>query len=307
MTSMRTTAISPATTDEPFMADGAPADDAGTDAPMLLALDIDGTLVPEGTVDVPPVTADAAQDVVAAGHHIVLSTGRSLIGALPVAASLGLTSGWLVTSNGAVITRLAPHAPGGYEIVDAFTFDVGPVIKLARELMAEVEIAVEEVGYGYSVTHEFERGSLSGRQTVVADNALPAATTRLVLRAPGVVETLLRPVQELNLTATPTTSSWIDVTPPLLSKATALFRVRRRLGVDAANTLAIGDGANDVPAFKWAATAIAMGSAPAAVQAAADATTGTLEQHGAAMILEAIAAGRPAVAEDVGRSAGPAD
>ncbi|GAB3165241.1 HAD family hydrolase [Myceligenerans halotolerans] len=304
MTSTKTiaTATATATTDGPSAEACAIADDAATDAQMMLALDLDGTLVREGTIDVPPVTADAAQDVVAAGHHIVLSTGRSLVGALPVAASLGLTSGWLVTSNGAVIARLVPNAPGGYEIVDAFTFDVGPVVKLARELMAEVEIAVEEVGYGYLVTREFERGALSGRQTVVTDDALPIATTRLVLRAPGVVETLLRPVRALNVTATPASSSWVDVTPPLLSKATALFRVRRRLGVDPANTLAIGDALNDVPAFKWAATAIAMGGSPDAVQAAADATTGTLAQHGAATILEAIAAGRPAIAEPVRRS-----
>ncbi|MBE1875459.1 HAD family hydrolase [Myceligenerans pegani] len=177
------------------------------------------------------------------------------------------------------------------------------MVKLARELMAEVEIAVEEVGYGYFVTREFERGALSGRQIVVPDDTLPTATTRLVLRAPGVVETLLRPVRGLNLTATPSSPSWIDVTPPLLSKATALFRVRRRLGVDPANTLAVGDAENDVPAFKWAATAIAMGGSPPAVRAAADATTGTLEQHGAASILEAVAAGRPAVAGPVRRSA----
>jgi hydroxymethylpyrimidine pyrophosphatase-like HAD family hydrolase len=63
---------------------------------------------------------------------------------------------------------------------------------------------------------------------------------------------------------------------------------------------------NDVPAFKWAATAIAMGGSPPAVQAAADATTGTLAQHGAAMILEAVAAGRPAVADTVECDAGPA-
>lgn len=300
---MTSTGTTTRTADRTIAAGGTTLKVTTADGPMLVALDIDGTLVPEGTVDVPPVTADAVQDVVAAGHHVVLSTGRSLIGAVPVAASLGLTSGWLVTSNGAVVARLAPHMPGGYEIVDAFTFDVGPVVTLARELMAEVEIAVEEVGYGYFVTREFERGALSGRQTVVADDALPAATTRLVLRAPGVVDTLLQPVRALNLTATPASPSWVDVTPPLLSKATALFRVRRRLGVDPANTLAIGDAMNDVPAFKWAATAIAMGGSPAAVRAAADATTGTLEEHGAATVLDAIATARPTIAELVGRSA----
>lgn len=273
---------------------------AVADGSMLVALDIDGTLVPEGDIDVPPVTADAVQDVVAMGHHVVLCTGRSLVGALPVAASLGLTSGWVIASNGAITARLTARAPGGYEIVDAFTFDVGPVVTLVRELMAEVEIAVEDVGYGYFVTSEFDRGALPGRQTVVAHHHLPAAAPRLVLRAPGVAARIQRQTRVLGLTLTPASESWVDVTPPLLSKGTALFRVRRRLGVDPQRTLAIGDAVNDLPAFEWAATAIAMGGAPAIVQAGADATTGTLEQNGAATVLEAIAAGRPVFAEPVG-------
>ncbi|WP_460703341.1 HAD family hydrolase, partial [Myceligenerans halotolerans] len=57
---------------------------------------------------------------------------------------------------------------------------------------------------------------------------------------------------------------------------------------------------NDLPMFTWAATAVAMGQAPTVVRMAADATTGTLEQHGAASILDAIAAGKP-VTEPAGR------
>lgn len=276
-------AADPATTQNTMPADG----------PMLIALDVDDTLVPEGTIDVPPVTADAVQDVIAAGHHVVLSTGRSLVGVMPVAASLGLTSGWIVASNGAVTARLAPRMPGGYEITDAFTLHVPPVVRLVRELMAETVIAAEEVGYGYHVTRQFEAGLLNGRQTVVAHDRLPEATPRLVLHAPGVTPALLHHLRALDVTATPAGENWIDLAAGLISKATALYRVRRRLGVHPDRTLAIGDAVNDLPMFTWAATAIAMGHSSAAVRMAADATTGTLAQHGAASILNAIAAGKP--------------
>ncbi|GAB3164673.1 HAD family hydrolase [Myceligenerans halotolerans] len=259
--------------------------------PMLFALDVDGTIVAEGTIDVPPITTDVVQDAVAAGHHVVLSTGRSLVGVLPVAASLGLTSGWIVCSNGAVIARLAANAPGGYEITDTHMLHAAPVVQRARELVPGVQIAAETVGVGYHVTHEFEPGTLNGRQTLVAPEQLPEATPRLVLRAPDIAETLTHQLRELDVTATPASDRWLDLTPAPLSKATALYHVRRRLGVHPDRTLAIGDAVNDLPAFRWAAIAVAMGGASAVVRAAADVTTGTLEQHGAATILEAVLAG----------------
>ncbi|GAB3159792.1 HAD family hydrolase [Myceligenerans halotolerans] len=259
--------------------------------PMLIALDVDGTIVAEGSMDVPPVTADAAQDVIAAGHHLVLASGRSLVGLLPIAAGLGLTAGWLVASNGAVTARLTPNTRGGYEITDKHTLQTAPVVSLVRKLMPETALAVEDVGVGYHVTRWFEPGLLNGRQTVVSHDRLPATTPRLVLHAPGITDTLLQQVRMLDVSATPAGESWIDLGPSLFSKGAALYRVRRRLGVHPDRTLAVGDNVNDIPAFKWAATAIAMGGASAEVQAAADATTGTLEQHGAATILNAITAG----------------
>lgn len=268
---------------------------ATTDGRRLVALDVDGTLIPEGTMEVPPNTADAAQNAITAGHHIALATGRSMVGALPVAASLGLTSGWVVASNGAVTARLAPNLPDGYEITDSFVFDTIQVVRLVRELIPKTSIAVETVGRGYYVTRAFPRGTLNGRQYLVSDDELPASTPRMVLYAPGTTAALFEHVQALGVTATAAGADWIDVTPPLLSKGTALNSVRRRLGVSSDDTVMVGDGVNDLPGFKWAAISVAMGHASAVVRQAADITTGTLEQHGAATILEAIAAGTFAV------------
>ena len=81
---------------------------------------------------------------------------------------------------------------------------------------------------------------------------------------------------------------WVDVTPPGLSKATALEKVRANLGVERTQTVAIGDGHNDLEMFRWAARAIAMGHAPAAVREAADEVTDALDEHGAAAALGAL-------------------
>ena len=56
---------------------------------MLIALDVDGTLVDhDGHMSVP--VREAAQAVVAAGHHVMIATGRSLNATLPVIEHIGI-------------------------------------------------------------------------------------------------------------------------------------------------------------------------------------------------------------------------
>ncbi|PUB19869.1 HAD superfamily hydrolase (TIGR01484 family) [Promicromonospora sp. AC04] len=265
------------------------ADPGPRPGPQMVALDIDGTLVPEGTTDVAQVTADAVRDVLAAGHHVVLASGRSLVGILPIAERLGLSGGWLVASNGAVTARLDPEARDGFTVTDAQTFDVEPVARLARDLMPDVELAVEETGWGYRVTRRAPDGDVNGQQHLVAfDGLWSVPASRVILRAPGVVATLLEPVRALGVTATPAGPDWIDVTPLGLSKASALEAVRQRLGVGEARTVAVGDGVNDLQMLAWAAHSVAMGQAPTSVREAADEVTGTIAQNGVVPVLRAL-------------------
>lgn len=274
---------------------GAPRDtrhlrDAGRDT-YLVALDIDGTLLDTG-MDVPQVTTRAVAAARAAGHHIVLATGRSLIGALPVARNLGLDGGWIVVSNGAVTARLAPDAPGGYLLHEQRTFDVEPVVRLARARIPDVRIAVEVVGWGYDVTHRFEPADINGAQRVVdrPEELWAAPVTRAILAGPD-APALVEPLRELGVTATPNTQNWVDVTAPGQSKATALDTVRGVLGVDPAHTIAVGDGWNDAEMLRWAAHGVAMGHAPDRIKALARSVTGTIHEHGAATVLRALLEG----------------
>ncbi|MFC8797061.1 HAD family hydrolase [Promicromonospora sp. NPDC057138] len=259
--------------------------------PYLVALDIDGTLLDSG-MDVPLVTARAVAAARAAGHHVVLATGRSLTGALPVAKSLGLDDGWVVVSNGAVTARLAPDAPGEYVLHEQHTFDVGPVVRLALDRIPGVRIAIEVVGWGYLVTREFDPAEVNGEQRVVrrVDELWAAPGTRAILAGPDVTR-LVEPLRDLGVTATPDAQSWIDVTAPGLSKATALDTVRGLLRVDPAHTVAIGDGWNDREMLAWAAHGVAMGHAPEPVKALAKRVTGTIHEHGAATVLHALVEG----------------
>jgi HAD superfamily hydrolase (TIGR01484 family) len=259
--------------------------------PYLVALDIDGTLLDSG-MDVPAVTSRAVAAARAVGHHVVLATGRSLIGALPVAQSLGLDSGWVVVSNGAVTARLAPDAPGEYVLHEQHTFDVGGVVRLAYDRIPDVRVAVEVVGWGYLVTREFDRADINGEQRIVqrVDELWATPVTRAILAGPGVTS-LVGPLRGLGVTATPNAQSWVDVTAPGLSKATALDKIRGMLRVDPARTVAIGDGWNDREMLAWAAHGVAMGHAPEPIKALAKRVTGTIHEHGAATVLHALVEG----------------
>ncbi|MFC8798070.1 HAD family hydrolase [Promicromonospora sp. NPDC057138] len=261
----------------------------------LIALDIDGTLTASGSLEVPAETVAAVGVVREAGHHVVLASGRSLAGVMPIARALGITDGWAIASNGAVIARLDAR-PDGYDLdagTDVKILDVRAVITAALNArLPGLQIAVEEIGIGYYVDAVFPTGLLRGQQMVLPVHELQSlASPRIVLRAPG-VHALINPLRAVGLTATPADVDWVDVTGPNLSKASALETVRRRLGVPAERTVAVGDSVNDIEALTWAARGVAMGDAPDHVRAAADEVTGTLHEHGAATVLRSMAAAR---------------
>jgi hydroxymethylpyrimidine pyrophosphatase-like HAD family hydrolase len=254
---------------------------------QLVALDIDGTLVGhDGRV--PAGTVDALDLVRAAGHEVVLATGRSLVGLMPVATRLGLVDGFAVGSNGTLTVRLDPTAPSGYVIDDAHRFDPGPVIRRALELVPGVRVGVEEVGWGWRVSALFDAGLLNGpqKQTPVAE-LCAAPATRVALHSPGITRHL-DALAATGVTVTPAGGDWADLTAAGTSKATALERLRQRLHIPSVATVAVGDGHNDRDMFGWAGRSYAMGHAPQVVRDAADEVTGTIQEHGAVTVLRSL-------------------
>jgi hydroxymethylpyrimidine pyrophosphatase-like HAD family hydrolase len=64
--------------------------------------------------------------------------------------------------------------------------------------------------------------------------------------------------------------AWLDVGIKGVTKATGLQTLCGRLGVDAADVLAIGDSMNDIEMLQWAGFAVAMPHARADIKALAD-------------------------------------
>ena len=87
-------------------------------------------------------------------------------------------------------------------------------------------------------------------------------------------------------------SSWLDIAPDGVNKATGLERVAGLLDIPRSRVLVVGDGRNDIDMFQWVVAgegrAIAMGQAPDEVKAAASEVTGTVDDDGLASVLEGL-------------------
>ncbi len=258
-------------------------------SPHLVCLDIDGTTVDHDGCLHPPVR-EAVRAVADAGHHVVLATGRAVIGTLPVLDSLGLLEGYAVCANGAITLRLDPALDDNYDVIEAVTFDPAPALRVLRREFPTALVAVEELGVGFKVSAPFPDGELPGTARVVPFEELMAhPVTRLTIRDPeSTSEAFLEGTERIGLHGVEYAvgwSAWLDITPEGVSKAAALEGVRRRLGVEPDRTLAVGDQRNDLEMLRWAARGVAMGNAPDEVKAAADEVAGHVDEHGLVEVL----------------------
>jgi HAD superfamily hydrolase (TIGR01484 family) len=253
--------------------------------PRLVALDIDGTLVDfqEQMSDAIP---KAVAEVVATGAHVVLSTGRSTFGIMRIVEMLGLESGHCVASNGAVTFTFPP-----VEITTAVTFDPAPAVRTVLERVPEAMVAVEVIGRGYRTNKLFPEGEITGEMWLESvDELMREPVTRVIIRDPqSSAEDFVALAEELGLHGTNYFvgyTAWLDLAPEGVSKASALAQIAAELGIERGDTMAIGDGRNDLEMLRWAGLGVAMGQAPDVVKAAADLVTAPLDEDGAARALE---------------------
>ncbi|MDR1393434.1 MAG: HAD family hydrolase [Bifidobacteriaceae bacterium] len=259
----------------------------------LVAVDIDGTLLTWGGKLYRSAERAIRRLIAHPDVELVLATGRSALSAAGVARRIGLTDGWAVCANGSVTIRLAPQLPDGWAVADLVTFDPGPAIRAIRQGFPQARLAAEDLRRGFMVTAAFPPGELDGLITVVSDDELAAQpVTRLVLR-----ETELDPlavgviVEQLGLADVNYAvgwTGWVDFNPPGISKASALETLRTHLGIAPGQTVAIGDGSNDISMLRWAAHGVAMGGSLPDVIAAADHVTAPIGRRGLARVLDAL-------------------
>ena len=257
-------------------------------APYLIALDLDGTLFDEAKrVSTRAKAALAA--LVERGHHVVAVTGRSRFSALALLADVPAIER-VVGSNGAYEHRVA-----GGEL--AWSRPIAPDegerwVRLARERFAGASVGWEcESGIVYEprfLALVDDPRTIDPGEPGEAPHAGPLH--KLYVRAPALAgRELQRALGEaLGEAAEVSTSGvpFVEATAAGVDKGSGLERVAASLGVPLARCIAFGDNLNDVPMFRRAGHAVAMGNAVDEVRALAGRCAPRNVEDGVAVVLE---------------------
>ena len=253
----------------------------------LIAIDIDGTLLPSTGTMVSERNGRALRQAQSAGIEIVIATGRRQAYAAPLIDPIGLRPETvLITSNGSVTRTLAGERmaraflpvetarelcgalrPFGGTTV--FTFDRDGrgelVIESMEQLHARIALWVEANRPWIDVVVPLERAFDEGEAPV---QAMICGTVREMLRAEAwLAESPFAAKVEMHQTQYPARDlSILDILPPGCSKGVALGALAKARGLKAGEVMAIGDNYNDVEMLKYAGHPVLMGNASAELQ-----------------------------------------
>ena len=263
------------------------------DERWMIALDIDGTLVHDDGFLSPEVVREVKR-VRDLGHEIVVATGRSAANAIPVARELGIDSGHMVCSNGAVTIEIDSTDERGYRPAEVITFDPTQVLQQLVETLPNAHFAVEDIDGSYRFHKPFPAYALGDQnfETPIEELMSQPVSRVVVLSPEHNTQEFLNLVKGIGLHSVSYSigyTAWLDISPEGITKGSALEKIRQRHAIHTHQTIAVGDGRNDIPMFEWAASggglSFAMGQGPDEVKASALEVTSSVEDDGVARVL----------------------
>jgi Cof subfamily protein (haloacid dehalogenase superfamily) len=247
----------------------------------LIAIDIDGTLMPSTGPGISSRNCAALRAAEAAGIEIVIATGRRQAYAMPLIAQVGLDeNSVMISSNGAVVRgfdgqlldrRFLPVetarqlcvALRGYGTM-VFTFDregTGAlVIESLQQLHARIDRWVEANRPYLVEMQPLERAFDAGEEPIqgmvcgTVAEMLAAQRQLLLSEVGGQIAMHRTEYAARNL-------SILDLLPPGCSKGAALDSLARIRGLERSQIMAIGDNLNDLEMLEYAGRAVVMANA----------------------------------------------
>ncbi|MCC5602277.1 Cof-type HAD-IIB family hydrolase [Nostoc favosum] len=263
----------------------------------LLVLDIDGTIAGHSNTISEPVK----QAIVAAqarGIQVAIATGRMYRSALRFHQDIGSTLPLMAYQGAWIqdpITRKihrhwAVSREIAYQLLDYFE---QPEL---RSLLS-VHFYINDQLYVRELTRETkiyaERSDITPIPVGDLRQALTNEPTKILALCDDtdVIDKLLgnlrRQYTPAELYLTTSVATFFEATNASVNKGTAVrYLAEELLGLQLANVMAIGDNFNDVEMLEYVGLGVAMGNAPAGVQAIAQWVAPSVEQDGAAVAIE---------------------
>ena len=241
----------------------------------LIAVDLDGTLLPDNQ-DPSPANLEAIKRAMRQGAIVAICTGRPYSSADQVAARLGLVDTPIVSYNGAVI-----RMPGEGETLRSVALEADIAAEIVNDCVQRclhVHYYLDGTMY---VTHmskwAWQYYDRTGVQPVPVGDLRKFAGQRptklLVIDEPARISQLMPEFQkryEGRAYVTCSMPQYFELLPLDATKAEALRWLADHYGLSLAQTMAIGDGLNDLPMIQTAKVGVAMAQAHEAVREAAD-------------------------------------
>lgn len=262
----------------------------------LVTIDIDDTLVNSAKEITPRVKA-AVQAATEAGVKIVLTTGRPITGVQAYLDELGLNNHddqFVATYNGAMVQTTSGKEIGGNPL------DHASYVKLANWAVENgYYIQVESSAEAFTPSRKVNPAASGENYMVkmplnivdVADMDPELAYVKFMFIEPADrLQQVRADLDKTNFadefTFVQSSTEFLEVLNQSANKGNALRALAEHLKIDMADTMAIGDQANDLTMIEAAGLGVAMGNAVPAIKAAAQAETTTQNEDGVGVALE---------------------
>ena len=258
----------------------------------LLVSDVDGTLVDKDKQLTAP-TADAVRRLEAAGCAFTIISARPRSGIMPIAETLAIDRPMGAFNGGLVFRR--DGTIDEHHVIDA---DVArSVFDLVGDAAVDRWVFADDRWYastdqGIHVAHERIASNQAPIVRADFDDLLDRADKiTFVGDDADLLASLLdrcRGAHGDKATIAQSQTYYLDVTALEANKGAGIVALSAAVGIDLAETAAIGDQNNDLPMLELAGYAVAMGNAPENVQKAADAVTAGNDADGVAHAIDTL-------------------
>ena len=261
----------------------------------IVFTDIDGTLL-NSRGQVPPATRAALVRLQEQGVPVVLCSARPPAGVRKLAALAGIrgpsvchSGGLALDGNGAVLAQAG--VPGELALeFKAFVQQRFPQVESSAYLLEDWLVDDPSTAYVEAEAAATDCVPILGRIE-------PGSRVhKLLCIGPAQEVTRLRESAAQafpGLCLVQSASTYLEVLPQGVSKATGAQGILERLGLQPRQAVAFGDYFADVPLLRYAGLGVAMGNAPQQVQQAADRVTGTNDEEGIYQLLRELSFAPP--------------